>query len=75
MKKLSDEEIDNYLWGSGTVEIEIEDPIQEIEIFTMLKKRGGFIATDRGTYRVSRETFNQILARGYPVQEIKKENE
>lgn len=75
MKKLTDEEIDEYLWGSGTVEIGIDDLVMENEIFSLLKKWGGFIATDRGTYRVSREAFNQIQGRGYPVREITKEEE
>ncbi|MCX5867380.1 MAG: hypothetical protein NT009_07870 [Proteobacteria bacterium] len=74
MKRLSDSEIDDYLWGPGMVEIEIEDPVTEGEIFTFLKKQGGFMATKSGTYRVTRETLKLILDRGYPIREITKES-
>ncbi|MCX5858298.1 MAG: hypothetical protein NT056_00130 [Proteobacteria bacterium] len=73
MKKLSDSEIDDYLWGAGMVEVEIEGQVAEGEIFALLKKQGGFIATKMGTYRVTRETLKLILDRGYPIREITKE--
>ena len=74
MKKLSDSEIDDYLWGPGMVEVKIEDQVSESEIFAFLKKQGGFIATKTGTYRVTRETLKLILDRGYPIREITKES-
>ena len=73
MKTLNDSELDEYLWGRGLVEIEISDPVAEAQVFALLKKRGGFIATRRGTYRVSRETLKFIRDQGHLISETEQE--
>jgi len=72
MAKLDNNEIDDLLKGVGLIEIEIDDPITEAEVFEIMKRHGGFIATKEGTYMVSEELLQKILNRGYAIREIKE---
>lgn len=72
MKKLTQEEIDDFIRGKGLIEIEAADTEEGERILGFLKKHGAFIATSRGTFKVTEEKLNLLRTSGFDFIEVKE---
>ncbi|HEY4716395.1 MAG TPA: hypothetical protein VII00_04755 [bacterium] len=69
MKKLTQNEINAFIDGTGLVEI-LPDLSDADRVFNFLKKRGGFISTRDTTYKVTEETYTLLITMGFKIQNI-----
>jgi len=75
VKKLTQEEIDDFIRGKGLIEIEASDPLEGERILGFLKKKGAFIATSQGTFKVTPENLSLLKETGFIFSEVEKEDE
>lgn len=75
MKKLTQEEIDDFIRGKGLVEIEASDPLEGQRILEFLKKKGAFIATSQGTFKVTPANLSLLKETGFIFSEVEKKDE
>ena len=68
-RKLSDEEIDAFIRGEGLIEIAV-DPSDESDFQDFLKKKGGYLATKHGTFKVGFDLLGLIKKRGFKFKII-----
>lgn len=75
MKKLTQEEIDDFIRGKGLIEIEASDPLEGQRILDFLKKKGAFIATSKGTFKVTQANLSLLKETGFVFTEVEKKEE
>lgn len=75
MKKLSQQEIDDLIGGKGLIEIEASDLLESERILEFLKKKGAYIATSEGTFKVTQEIVGLLKESGFKFSEVGKKGE
>ncbi len=70
VKKLTQEEIDEFVRGKGLIEIKAADPEEGERILGFLKKHGAFIATPKGTFKVTGENLDLLRSSGFNFSEV-----